>query len=132
MEALIYLDTHVVAWVFAGRTDLLSPLAQSLIEGNELYISPIVGLELQYLFEIGRTSKPAEPVLDMLVRNIDLRICDLPFQEVARAAWNESWTRDPFDRIIVTQARLRGAPLLTRDASIRRRYAEALWSRTRS
>jgi PIN domain nuclease of toxin-antitoxin system len=132
VEALIYLDTHVVAWLFAGRTDLLSPLAQSLIEGNELYISPMVGLELQYLFEIGRTSRPAQPVLDVLVRNMGLQICDLPFQEVVQAAWNESWTRDTFDRIIVSQARLRGAPLLTRDASIRRRYAEALWSRTRS
>lgn len=129
---MIYLDTHVVVWLFAERFDLFSPLARSLIEGNDLYISPIVGLELQVLFETRRTSRPAQDLIEALTRDLGLVICDLPFPEVARGAWRESWTRDPFDRILVSQARLRGAPLLTKDATIRRRYRDAVWSRPRS
>jgi PIN domain nuclease of toxin-antitoxin system len=39
----------------------------------------------------------------------------------------QTWTRDPFDRIIVAQARLRGAPLLTKDRTIQTHHAEAFW-----
>ena len=49
MEALIYLDTHVAAWLYAGRADLLSKRAHTLIDAEELRISPAVILELQYL-----------------------------------------------------------------------------------
>jgi PIN domain nuclease of toxin-antitoxin system len=38
-----------------------------------------------------------------------------------------SWTRDPFDRLIVAQAAVRDAPLLTKDRAIRRRYRAAVW-----
>ncbi|WP_230458629.1 PIN domain-containing protein [Microcystis aeruginosa] len=51
---MIYLDTHIVVWLYAGLTAKLSDCAKHLINENELYISPIVRLELQYLYEIGR------------------------------------------------------------------------------
>lgn len=124
---MIYLDTHVVAWLYAGRTDLLSSLARSLIDGNELLVSPMVRLELQYLYEVGKTAEPAAPVADALARELGLRSCDLPFADVAEVACDQEWTRDPFDRIIVAQARLRGAPLLTKDTDIHDHFDEAVW-----
>lgn len=42
-------------------------------------------------------------------------------------ATHESWTRDPFDRIITAQAAVCGAVLLTRDERIRANYRQALW-----
>jgi PIN domain nuclease of toxin-antitoxin system len=42
-------------------------------------------------------------------------------------ALGQSWTRDPFDRIIVSQAALRNAPLVTRDQVIRDHYSQAVW-----
>ncbi|HUO85660.1 MAG TPA: PIN domain-containing protein [Thermoanaerobaculia bacterium] len=131
MGTVIYLDTHVVAWLYAGRTDLLPSLAKALIEGNELLLAPIVTLELQFLYETKRTAEPAARVIDALAVEIGLQLCDLPFADVARAAANESWTRDPFDRILVAQARFRGEPLLTKDREIRRRYEAAVWDRHR-
>ena len=41
----------------------------------------------------------------------------------------QSWTRDPFDRIIVAQAALRRTSLITKDAVIRADYNRALWGR---
>lgn len=128
---MIYLDTHVAAWLYAGRTDLLPALAKSLIDGNELLISPMAGLELQYLFEIKKTTEPAATVLDELRRSIGLAMCDLPFPDVIRLSLAQTWTRDPFDRIIVAQAKLRGAPLLSKDRTLRSRYELAIWDRPR-
>jgi PIN domain nuclease of toxin-antitoxin system len=127
MASLIYLDTHVVTWLRIGRIDALPELARRRLEEDDLLISPFVVLELQYLFEIQRASEPAEVVLAALTRDIGLEVCELPFFEVARIALGQSWTRDPFDRIIVSQAALRNAPLVTRDQLIRDHYSQAVW-----
>jgi PIN domain nuclease of toxin-antitoxin system len=110
----------------------LPALARSLIAGDEVLLSPMVILELQYLFEVGRLTVAAEAIISTLQRAGSVHICDLPFDDVARAALQETWTRDPFDRIIVAQARLRGAVLITKDRLIREHYERAAWARSRS
>lgn len=42
-------------------------------------------------------------------------------------ALKESWTRDPFDRLIVANAKAAGAPLITKDERIRKHYRRAIW-----
>jgi PIN domain nuclease of toxin-antitoxin system len=127
MAPLIYLDTHVVVWLFAGRVALFPADARVLLETSDLYISPIVALELEYLFEIRRISLPCSTMVESLQREVGLRVCDLPFPSVIEAARQQTWTRDPFDRIVVGQAAVRDAPLLTSDRSIRQHYASATW-----
>ena len=129
---LIYLDTHVVAFLYEDAGASLPPLSRSLIAGNDLVLSPMVLLELQFLFEIKRLTVPPETIIGSLQRAGRLQICDLPFEDVARAALQETWTRDPFDRIIVAQARLRAIPLITKDRRIREQYERATWARQRS
>lgn len=128
---LIYLDTHVVAFLYEDAGASLPPLSRSLIEENELLLSPMVMLELQYLFEVNRLTVPPRTIIQAIQRAAPLRICDLPFEDVSRAALREIWTRDPFDRIIVAQARLREAPLITKDRMIRQQYDHATWARQR-
>lgn len=127
MAAVIYLDTHVVAWLFAGEHRRLSRAGRRAVEEHDLLVSPAVMLELQYLFETKRTTTPGTAVVDDLASRIGLAVCDLPFPGVAREAVAQSWTRDPFDRMIVAQAAIRATPLLTKDRVIRRRYAPAFW-----
>lgn len=127
MAALIYLDTHVAAWLFAGRIDLFPPAVRKLLDENDLLISPAVVLELQYLYEIRRTADPAQVVIESLADAIGLKICDQPFPGIIGVALEQQWTRDPFDRILVAQAALREAPLVTRDRNIRDHYPHAVW-----
>ena len=57
---MIYLDTHVVLWLYFRKGDGLSSNARYLIEYEpEILISPMVLLELDYLFEIERTTLPS-------------------------------------------------------------------------
>lgn len=124
---MIYLDTHVVVWLYAGDLELLPQGVRDLLEGEELVISPMVELELQYLYESGRTTQPARVVVDALDEEIGLARCGLPFGQVIAKALEQDWTRDPFDRVIVAQARARRLPLVTRDQTIRDHYREAIW-----
>lgn len=72
---MIYLDTHIVVWLYAGLTAKLSDCAKHLINENELYISPIVRLELQYLYEIGRITEKSDDIVLELVSCLDLKVC---------------------------------------------------------
>jgi PIN domain nuclease of toxin-antitoxin system len=124
---VIYLDTHVVVWLFAGRKDLLSETAVQLINENDLYVSPMVILEIHLLKEIGRLTVAGDEVSNDLSQRIGLRICDAPFLQIAQAASTQVWTRDPFDRVIVGQATVRDKPLLTKDQTIRDHFQAAVW-----
>jgi PIN domain nuclease of toxin-antitoxin system len=43
------------------------------------------------------------------------------------SALAESWTRDPFDRLIVARARATELPLLTKDMKIHAHFKAAVW-----
>lgn len=126
---MIYLDTHVVAWLYAGGGGAIPESVALRLEASEdIRISPMVRMELQYLFEIGRVAERPLPVLDALGAALGLILCNAPFGAVVRQAEDECWTRDPFDRLIVAQARLVDAPLVTKDATIHEHYALATWA----
>jgi PIN domain nuclease of toxin-antitoxin system len=127
VAAVIHLDTHAVVWLYAGETSLFPVGARKRLEREELRISPMVGLELQYLHEVGRISEGASAVLEDLARRLGLAEDDADFASVARAARGLAWTRDPFDRLIVGHAALGGTSLLTKDRTIRRHYRHAVW-----
>lgn len=44
---MIYLDTHVVVWLYAGLVEKFSPRVQDLLNQNQLLVNGIVRLELQ-------------------------------------------------------------------------------------
>jgi PIN domain nuclease of toxin-antitoxin system len=127
MASLIHLDTHVVAWLYAGRPELLGRKALARIEQCELLISPIVLLELEYLRESGRTTRGAEAVMEDLSSRIGLRLSETPFARVVTRGLALTWTRDPFDRLIVAHAAADGLPLVTKDGTIRANYRPSVW-----
>jgi PIN domain nuclease of toxin-antitoxin system len=127
VAAVAYLDTHVVAWLFAGDVTQLSAAARVAIEKDDLLVSPAVVLELQYLYETKRAADNAELVVEDLRHRLSVRVCDLPFPDVVRRALTFSWTRDPFDRLIVAQAAIRNATLVTKDRTLRKRYGPSVW-----
>lgn len=124
---ITYLDTHIVCWLYEGRSELLSAAARDAVERGRLVVSPIVDLELQLLREVGQILRGPETVLPALVREIGLRIATTEFTRVVAAARELDWTRDPFDRLIVADATLAGARLVTKDRLIRKHCAAAVW-----
>ena len=123
----MFLDTHVVVWLYEKDLDRFSLRARQLIESSDLLISPIVLLEVECLFETGRISERAGPIFDYLHRVVQLELSGRAFMDVVRTALVTKWTRDPFDRVITATAALDGSPLLTKDDTIHTHYSEAVW-----
>lgn len=124
---MIYLDTHVVVWLYSGLTDKLTDIAKSLINDNEVYISAIVRLELQYLYEIKRIKVEPDVIISDLSAQIGLKICNKNFNDIINITLTITWTRDPFDRIITANALLNKNILLSKDQNILNNYPYAKW-----
>jgi PIN domain nuclease of toxin-antitoxin system len=124
---MTYLDTNAVFALDRKEADIFSRRAQAAIDReDDLRISPMVLLELEYLHEIKRIKGSAAAIVNDLQAEIGLRVCDSPFPLVVHKALAERWTRDPFDRMIVAHARLYSAPLITLDRNIQDHYTYAL------
>jgi PIN domain nuclease of toxin-antitoxin system len=125
---IAYLDTNVAVWLAQGALTRLSPQAKQTVEKSDLLISPIVLVELEYLYEVHRIKLPSQDVFVKLQHEIGLRICDLAFTSIASVTVGEKWTRDPFDRIIVAHAKANGlAPLVSADQEIQQHYLRTIW-----
>lgn len=125
---IAYFDTHALVRAALGRSRLLGREASRLIERAELLLSPMVLVELEYLYEIGRLKLRARDVRAKVEQELGVKVCELPFAAVASAAIDETWTRDVFDRMIVAQARANGmAALISLDEKIAEHYPRTVW-----
>jgi PIN domain nuclease of toxin-antitoxin system len=124
---VIYLDTHVLIGLWLAGAGKLSRDASAAIERNEVMASAAAVLEMEMLHEIGRLKPSASTVISGLSASIGLRVCELPFRTVVEHALAEGWTRDPFDRLIVANAKAAGAPLVTKDERIAEHYSRVVW-----
>lgn len=127
MAAMIYFDTHAVVALYKDF-NLLGKNARRLLKKQaECAISPIVCLELQFLYEIQQIKHSPRQILQHLDNAMGLTVCPKPFALVIHLAEDLGWTRDPFDRIIVAHASLDLDPLITKDLRIREHYPKAVW-----
>ncbi len=124
---MIYLDTHVVVWLYVGLSEKFSQQTKELINENEIYISTIVRLELQYLYEIQRLTDESNTIVSDLSNRIGLKVCDKNFNTIIAQSLEITWTRDPFDRIITANAALNNNILVTKDQNILDNYTNAKW-----
>jgi PIN domain nuclease of toxin-antitoxin system len=125
---IAYLDTDVVVWLAQGSLELISSRAAALLEAASLLISPMVLLELELRHEKGRVELPTRDIERKILHTNAVRVCNLSFPAIASAALDEKWTRDPFDRLIVANAKANGfAWLISADETIRKHYPRAVW-----
>lgn len=112
----LLLDTHVVLWELqGGRT--VGPNAQEAIErADELLLSVVSFAEIGVKAGIGKLVVPAD--LDEHIVGSGLRILGLTADHGSRVADLPLHHRDPFDRLLISQARCEGLTLLTADARI--------------
>lgn len=127
MEGIVFLDTHVVVFLYAGELDMFSNRVLQMINENRVYISPIVKLEIKYLNEIGRVKQKPDIIIDALNDEIGLTFSKNSFEKVVNQAIHFEFTRDPFDRIIVADASLNNSYLISKDDIIMKNYKNAIW-----
>jgi len=111
---VILLDTNALIWLEQGhaRARKLAAVKQ------RLYVSPASVLELQFLAEAGRLRVRGGAGIADLVEHGPWLLDDPPSVDWFDTALGLGWTRDPFDRLLVAHAQLRGWRLATGDTAL--------------
>lgn len=122
----IYLDTHLLVWLYSGEKHLVSDNALELIERHELFTGEVNILELEYLHEVGRIATNALEIYNDLATTLDLKLCNNSSKTIMKSL-ELKWTRDPFDRIMVANCTISGLPLITKDRVIHKHCDLAKW-----
>jgi PIN domain nuclease of toxin-antitoxin system len=126
--SIAYLDTQVVVWLHEAKVRKLTIAAKREIERRDLLVSPMVFLEIDFLYRRRKVRHSAAKVYDSLRASIGVLLCDFPFPAIAMKAIECGWTDEPFDKIIVAHAWANDESLLiTADQNIREHYARAVW-----
>ena len=86
----------------------------------------MVRLELSYLNEIKRINEKADTIINTLADEIGLQRCKKPFSEIITESLFQTWTRDPFDRIITANALIGDDTLITFDKNILDNYKNSI------
>jgi PIN domain nuclease of toxin-antitoxin system len=116
----LLLDTHVVLWA-AGQPEKLSESARTLLTApeNELFFSAASIWEIVIKRGLGREDFKVDParLKKMLVTH---GYTELPViaEHAMKIETLPLLHKDPFDRLLLAQARAEGMLLLTIDASI--------------
>ena len=121
---LIATDTHALVYHVVGQGRKLGRRARAVFDrverGLDTLLIPFTVLEeVMLLSEVGKIHLPM-PFRDLLISfmradNFDLGVNDAELLLEAAAL---TGIRDPYDRLIVAQARVAGLPLITGDEEI--------------
>jgi len=113
----LLLDTHVLLWWLDDPARLSEAARAAIRDGaNVVYVSAATAWEIVIKKTLGKLDAPDN--LDEVLR--DCRFTPLPIR-VAHALAVQSLPmhhRDPFDRMLVAQARTEGMTVVTRDPRV--------------
>jgi PIN domain nuclease of toxin-antitoxin system len=123
----LLLDTHVVLWWMADYADRFTRTAVRALTADDarIVVSAVTIWEVAVKRGLGKLDAPA----DMLTQLERARVELMPItpHHADRVATLPHHHRDPFDRLLIAQAMLERATLVSADASLRDYGAKVLW-----
>lgn len=122
----LLLDTHAALWFLGGDERLGDNARRQLTDGaNRVLLSAAVVWEVAIKRALGRLTVPDE----YLALLLDAGVQPLPISlaHAADVAELPPHHRDPFDRMLVSQARIEGAALVSRDEALRPYGVPLIW-----
>lgn len=114
----LLLDTHVFLWAIGNSARLAPDMAAAIVSpANDLALSSVSVWEIAIKRAAGRLDFPVERMAELLDR---MSVAPLPVtvDHAIEAGALPRHHQDPFDRMIVAQARLENYSLMTEDRCI--------------
>ncbi len=112
----LLLDTHVVLWQLSGARSLGDRAKDAVERAAELAFSVVSFAEIGVKVAVGKLVVPSDVHAQIL--GTGLRVLGLAPEHGLAVAGLPQHHRDPFDRLLVAQARQEGFTIVTADARI--------------
>ena len=113
----LLLDTHVVVWQLSGVRELGVRAREAIAAAAELAFSVVSFAEIGVKAAIGKLTVPDD--LHAQIAGTGMRVYGLSGEDGLAVASLPLHHRDPFDRLLIAQARHGGFTLVTADPRIR-------------
>lgn len=118
------IDTHVFLWIFSDRPEI-SKKARSFfedIETNQFFLSDVSVWEASIKFGLGKLKLPEKPEVFFSdrVRRAEYLHLRIDFNHVAHVHSLPNVHRDPFDRLLISQAITEDLTIISNDRVFKR------------
>ncbi len=113
----LLLDTHVLLWLLAGEGDRCGPDTLDALREQSATISAATVWEIAIKRSLGKLKAPSNLV--DTVAAAGLQLLSVTAVHAEHVAELPDIHRDPFDRLLVSQARLETLTFVTSDALVR-------------
>jgi PIN domain nuclease of toxin-antitoxin system len=125
----VLLDTQVWLWMLAAP-ERLSAKSRALLVAteNELLLSAASAWEIAIKHGLGKLQLPESPAKFIPRMMVHTSVTPLPIhhRHALHIAELPEHHRDPFDRLLVAQARVEGVPIISADRQFRQYDVEVL------
>ncbi len=125
------IDTHCWLW-WNAAPERLSPEAREIVAdpSNEIMLSAASAWEIAIKHALGKLRLPEAPATYVESRLLLNRMTGLPIhlRHALHAGELPPHHRDPFDRMIIAQARVEALTVITADEVFRRYEVDLIWS----
>jgi PIN domain nuclease of toxin-antitoxin system len=114
----VLLDTNVVLWSVVEEYKLNTRAIDLLRSKTSiLFLSSAAAWEIAIKYALGRLPLPEEPAAFVpdVIRGLGMHVLDITTVHAIEAGRLPKHHRDPFDRMLIAQAREEGLVLLTAD-----------------
>lgn len=112
----VLLDTHVAIWAVQGEP--MSDAARTaIVTAKEIVVSVVTPWEVVIKAALGKItlSGPVETLTRELQREFGARLLPVTLPHVLQVGALPMHHGDPFDRLLIAQARVEGLTIVTRD-----------------
>jgi PIN domain nuclease of toxin-antitoxin system len=109
----LLLDTHVLLWWLAGSSRLPPAARKAIVEGSAVYVSAASAWEIGIKVSKGKLGFDGD--LDQQLRENQFRPLPVTISHAMAAGALPLHHGDPFDRMLIAQARMESLTLLTSD-----------------
>ena len=114
----LLLDTHTLLWALTSPDRLDDSAREAISDSrNEVFVSAVSGWEIALKSNLGKLQAP-DNVYEM-IEATGFEYLSITFLHGMEAGSLPLFHRDPFDRLLVAQARSEDLVLVTRDARVR-------------
>lgn len=125
----LLLDTHVFIWWDSDPAQLSATALAALRDpGNEVYVSVASVWEMVIKSQLGKLTLrlPLADIVSQQQTN-GLRLLPVDLTHVLAVAELPPIHKDPFDRVLIAQANVEGAELVSADQAVRQYAVNILW-----
>ena len=126
----VLLDTHTLLWFLNGDDEKLQETIRYIIlnQENKTFVSIISFLEISIKISLGKLKldEGFENLIEATIIN-GFKILDINLDHTLILSELEFIHRDPFDRILVSQAIVENLTILTKDDFIKNYNVKSIW-----